>query len=125
TGGLTVLNTLPTVPADWKGGGTAEILAHPNGRWLYVSNRGPDSIGVFRIDDDGHLIAVEIAPTGVKEPRGMDIDPTGRWLVVGGQNSDEVAVLSIDSTNGTLKPSSKIGGIGKPVCVLFTRSQRH
>ncbi|RYG47994.1 lactonase family protein [bacterium] len=125
TGALTILNTLSTVPSDWKGGGTAEIVAHPGGRWLYVSNRGPDSIGVFRIEDDGRLTGVEIAAAGVKEPRGMDVDPTGRWLVVAGQNSDDLAVMAIDPSTGALRPSSKMTGLSKPVCVLFARPQRH
>lgn len=100
---------------------TSEIELHPNQKWLYVSNRGHDSISVFRLSDEGVPSLVEIATAGVKEPRGFAIDPSGKWLIVAGQNSNDLASLKIDQTTGQLgEPYAKVA-ISKPVCVIFGR----
>ena len=123
TGALTALQTLPTIPegADRKGVSTAEIFCHPTGKWLYVSNRGHDSIAVFSIAADGKLTPVEVAPALVKVPRGFGIDPTGQWLVTAGQNDDKIAVLKIDTATGKLTPTGQSAEVGSPVCILFGR----
>ncbi len=123
TGALTVLHTLPTVPADAerKGVSTAEIFTHPTGQWLYVSNRGHDTIAVYAIGADGRLSYLENAPAGVKVPRGFAIDPSGKWLITAGQNDDRIAVLKIDQTTGKLSATDQSAEVGSPVCVLFTR----
>ncbi|RYG30327.1 lactonase family protein, partial [bacterium] len=126
TGGLSPLNTLSTVPPDWTHGGTSEIQVHPTGKWVYVSNRGHDSIAGYTIEDDGTLgEKVMLTDLGVKEPRGFDIDPTGNYMVVGGQGTDDVVVLKIDGQDGSLKTVSKIKDIAKPVCIMFARPGRH
>lgn len=113
--------TLKTLPAgtDEKGKTTAAIACHPNGKWLFVSNRGHDSIAVFSISKDGRLKQVEIAPAGVKEPRGMAIDPSGNWLVVAGQNSNDLVSLRIDLKTGKLSETVSRVKVGTPVCVAF------
>lgn len=121
TGALTVLHTLPTVPegTERKGLSTAEIFTHPTGKWLYVSNRGHDTIAVYAIGTDGKLAVVEYAPAQVKVPRGFGIDPTGRWLITAGQNDDRIAVLKIDPATGKLSATDQSAEVGSPVCVLF------
>ena len=121
TGILSPLQTVPTLPPGAPGDGvtTAEIQCHPNGKWLYVSNRGHDSIAVFAIGSDGTLAPIGSAPCGVKVPRGFSIDPTGRWLVVGGQNDNRITVLKIDPSTGLLSPTGHYAAVGSPVCVLF------
>lgn len=113
--------TLKTLPAgtDEKGKTTAAIACHRSGKWLYVSNRGHDSIAAFSVSARGSLKLVEIAPAGVKEPRGMAIDPSGKWLVVAGQNSNDMVTLRIDLRTGKLsEPVSRVK-VGTPVCVAF------
>lgn len=120
-GSLTELHTISTLPEGEAPAGTstAEIFCHPSGKWLYVSNRGHDSIAVFAIDDDGRLTQVEVAPAGVSVPRGFGIDPSGRWLVVAGQKSNDLTALAIDSATGKLQPGPNKISVGMPVCVIF------
>ena len=120
SGPLTALQTLSSVAAGFKGSShSAEIAIHPSGRFVYVSNRGDDSLATFAVGKDGTLSLVEVHPAGVKEPRGFGIDPSGRWMVVGGQNSDELASMPIDPKTGRLGAVSGRARMGKPVCVVF------
>ncbi len=123
TGALTALETVPTLPAgtDTVGVTTAEIFCHPTGKWLYVSNRGHDSIATYSIAADGRLHFLEAAPAQVKVPRGFAIDPNGRWLITAGQDDHKIAVLKIDSATGRLTPTGHTAEVGSPVCVLFAR----
>ena len=116
---LQTLNTLPEGCADAGGNSTAEIFCHPSGRFLYVSNRGHDSIAVFAIGEDGKLTLVQNAPANVKEPRGFAISPDGGWLVAAGQNSNTLASHKVDSATGKLTPAAQVSDIGAPVCVVF------
>lgn len=120
TGALTEIQTIPTVPDETptEGASTAEIFIHPNGQWLYVSNRGPDTITTFAIATDGTLTTVAYTPTP-KEPRGFGLSPDGKWLVAGGQNDDTVAVFAVDPATGVLQTTGQTMQVGKPVCVLF------
>jgi len=121
TGALTALQTISTLPEDHGASHTAEILVHPNGKWLYVSNRGNESLAVYSIGNDGLLTLVEIAEATVREPRGFEIDPTGHWLVVGGQNSNDITSLAIDPKTGKLTSSGHRVSLGSPVCIAFKR----
>lgn len=119
-GSLKAIQTLSTLPegAAVKGS-TAALNLHPTGKWLYVSNRGHDSIAVYGVQKDGTLKLVEIVSAQVKTPRGMAIDPSGKWLVVGGQDSNEVTSLQIDAKTGKLTPTKHRIMVSTPVCVLF------
>ena len=121
TGALTSMQTMPSLPegTSTKGVSTAEIFCHPSGQWLYISNRGHDTIAVYAIAPDGRLTWIENAPAHVKVPRGFGIDPSGQWLVTAGQDDDRIAVLKIDQTNGTLTPNGQTAEVGAPVCILF------
>ncbi len=123
SGALTEIQTVPTLPegSTQDGASTAEMFIHPTGRWLYVSNRGHDTIAVYEIGGDGKLTPVEHAPTP-REPRGFHISPDGRWLVVGGQKDDTVAVFRMDATTGKLRATGQTVEVAAPVCVLFAAS---
>lgn len=122
TGPLTAIQTTTSLPEGYAGTShSAEIAVHPNGRWLYVSNRGHDSLAVFGIGKDGTLTLVEIVDANVREPRGFAIDPTGRWLVAAGQKSDDLAALPLDPDTGRLGPAASKVPVAKPVSVLFRR----
>ncbi len=120
TGALNLKQTLATLPEGEpaQGKSTAEIHIHPNGKWLYVSNRGHDSIASFAVGADGTLTLIEIERAGVKNPRGFALDPTGKWLVVGGQSSGELTALQIDQATGALRPTGKSVKVDKPVCIV-------
>jgi len=113
--------TVSTVPKEFAGKNiAAEIAVDAAGRFLYVSNRGDDSIAVFGIHpEDGRLTAVERVPSGGRAPRSFAIDPTGRWLVAGNQDSNDIKVFQIDPGNGRLRATSRSVKIISPVCVLF------
>lgn len=121
TGALKTLQTVSTVPADFTGSSTtAEVAIHPNGRFIYGSNRGHDSIAVFKIDPTaGTLTPVEHVSTQGRTPRNFAIDPSGRWLIAANQNGDSLVVFSIDSESGRLTPTGQTVSVSSPVCVRF------
>ena len=120
-GELRGLQTISTLPADFKGQTTtAEIQVHPSGKFLYDSNRGADSIAVFAIDGrKGTLKAVANTPTQGKEPRNFGIDPTGSFLIAANHKSDNIVVFRIDKKTGKLTPTGQVLELGAPVCVKF------
>lgn len=125
TGALKEIHTLSTLPEGTpiERVSTAEIFCHPTGKWLYVSNRGHDTIAIYAIGEDGKLTWLEAAPANVRVPRGFAIDPTGQWLIAAGQNDNRIAVLKIDVATGKLSPTDQTGEVGAPVCVLFAPAQ--
>jgi 6-phosphogluconolactonase len=118
-GVLTEIHTLPTLPEEFKGSNsTAEVQVSPNGKFLYGSNRGHDSIAIFAIDAaTGRLTPVGHPSTLGKTPRNFGIDPTGSWLLAANQGSDTVVVFRIDPETGALKPTGATVKVSKPVCV--------
>ena len=121
TGALTEVQTIGTLPAGFSGtNSTAHILVHPNGRFLYVSNRGHDSIAIFTVGyGTGRLTAVGHQSTGGKTPRNFEIDPSGTLLVAENQNSDTVVTFRIDAESGLLTPTGSVARVPMPVCVKF------
>jgi 6-phosphogluconolactonase len=120
---LTEIQTLSTLPADriaTEKDSCAEIAVHPNGKFVYGSNRGHDSIAVFAVDaKTGKLTLVQNESTQGKTPRHFAIDPSGRWLLAENQNSDSVVVFAIDAATGKLKPTGQTITVGSPVCAVF------
>jgi 6-phosphogluconolactonase len=115
------MQTLSTLPADFKGNSSgAEIFVHRSGNYLYASNRGHDSIAIFRIDlTSGKLTPVGHAATRGKTPRGFGIDPTGTWLFAGNQDSDNMSLFRIDLKTGNLNPVGDPIDVFSPVSVVF------
>jgi len=120
-GTLSQFQILTTLAQDFSGrNDTAEITAHSNGKWLFASNRGRDTITVFSISPaDGSLTSLGEFPTGGKEPRHFAIDPTGQYVLAENQNSNSIAVLKIDPATGALKEVSHVNDIPSPVCLAF------
>jgi len=116
---LQVLSTLPD-DASRDGCSTAEIEVEPGGRFVYVSNRGHDSLAIFGIDQSsGRLTAAGHVPTGGRTPRNFTIDPTGTFLYAGNQESDTIVHFRIDRQSGQLTPTGEVTAVGAPVCILF------
>jgi 6-phosphogluconolactonase len=124
-GVLRELQTISTLPKDFSGdNNTAEVEVHPTGRFVYVSNRGHDSIAVFAIDPGkGTLTAVEYVPTQGKTPRSFEIDPTGSYLFAANLNSDNIVVFRIDAKTGRLTPTGQVLEVPSPGCVKFVAIQ--
>ncbi|HVS53516.1 MAG TPA: lactonase family protein [Opitutaceae bacterium] len=120
-GALTPIQTLSTVPPDFTGlKWAAEVRVHPNGKFLYASNRTHDSIAVCAIDAaSGRLSVLEIVPSGGKTPRNFSLSPNGKWLVCGHQDSEDVTVFRVDSATGRLAPVKNTARVPMCVCVQF------
>ena len=111
-------STLPPGYTDPNTG--AHVLVHPNGKHVYASNRGHDSIAVFAIDAaDGSLTFVEHEPSRGNTPRNFDIDSTGELMVVANQDTGSLAVFRIAS-DGTLAPLGElVTGLPQPNAVAI------
>ena len=114
-----VTQTISTLPGGKKvaGNSTAEVLLHPNGNFVYCSNRGHNSIAAFAWDGS-KLTAIGHATQGIKVPRNFNIDPTGQWMLVANQDGNDVCVFKIGS-DGVPQPTGTIVPTGKPVCIKF------
>jgi len=118
------LSTLPAEVTETKGFSTAEIVAHPGGRFLYASNRGHDSIAMFAVDGaTGRLTFLGVEPIRGKTPRNFAIDPTGKYLLAAGQNSHTVTVFAIDPETGRLSFTGESLDLPSPVCIRFFPSR--
>ena len=120
-GALTEIQTVSTLPSDFKGENTcAEVRVHPGGQFLYGSNRGHDSIAVYRIDpEQGTLTFVEHETADIKRPRNFNIDPTGGFCLVANLDADSVGVFRIDRQTGALTATGRKVTVGQPCCVRF------
>ena len=119
-GTLSEIQTISSLPADYQGRNTvAEITASANGRFVYASNRGHNSIAVFSRDPrKGTLSLVEHVLTGGRTPRSFSIDPTGHYLLAGNQATNNVVVFRIDAKTGRLTPTGVVVPSESPVCIL-------
>ncbi len=122
-GALSPLDTHSTVPDGWTGTNyPADIHVAANGRTLYVSNRGHNSIAVFSVADStgGRALVLEqTVSTDGDWPRNFSLGPTGRWLLVANQRSDTVVVFGRDPDTGRLTPSRQRIALPSPVCLRF------
>lgn len=119
--GIKLLTEASTLPKGWTGDSNcAAIRVHPNGKFVYASNRGHDSILVLDVSgQDDTLRAIGWHGTRGETPRDFNIDPTGQYLIAANQDGHSLAVFSIDQNTGTLSPLGDTYAIGSPVCVLF------
>ncbi len=121
-GALTQKQVLSTLPKDAnrKGTSTAETVVHPSGKFVYVSNRGHNSIAIFSIDQKTHeLTAVGHESRGIKTPRNFAIEPTGKYMLVANESGNNVLSFEISPTTGELTPTGSSVEISRPVCVRF------
>ncbi len=117
---LKTRETLSTLPAEFKDrNSTSDIEVHPSGKYVYVANRGHDSIAGFSIDDDGDLAHIGNTPTE-KTPRSFNISPDGRYLIAAGQNSGKLALYKIRD-DGSLEHFATTDIGSKPWWVLIVQ----
>ncbi len=125
-GTLEEIQTVPTLPAGFTGANdTAEVAVSPDGKFLYGSNRGHDSLAIFAIDaETGRLTLVGHQPTLGKTPRHFAIDPTGSYLLVANQDSGSIVVFRIDRASGRLTAVGSPASVPKPVCLKMVEVTR-
>jgi 6-phosphogluconolactonase len=119
SGSLTELETLSTLPADFEGENTtAEVAISQDGRFLYGSNRGHDSIVQFAIDaETGKLTLVEFVSSEGGHPRHFAITPDGEHLLAANRDSNNLVLFRIDRSSGKLTFTGHTAEVSKPVCV--------
>ena len=120
-GSLKELQTISTVPEYYDGpNAAAEIGMHPSGKYLYVSNRGHNSVVLFSIEPEkGTLAYVEEQGTGGSNPVSFGIQPSAQHLAIVNHDADTVLASRIDAGNGRLKPSGIFATVASPACVRF------
>ena len=126
SGTLSEIQTITTLPTGFNANNKcAEIRVHPTGRFLYGSNRGHNSIVVYKIDSSkGTLTFVEHETADINTPRNFNIDPTGKFCLVGNQGTNSVVVFRINQRTGALEPTGHKISIGRPVCIRFLMLNR-
>jgi 6-phosphogluconolactonase len=119
-GTLSALDTQSTLPPDApQTGSCGEIEVHPDGKYLYVSNRGHNSLALFTIDQaKGTLTFKETFPVG-GTPRNFKIDPTGNYVFAEGQNNGVTVVFRIERSTGMLTKTDATLDTPAPVCIAF------
>lgn len=120
---LGAISTLPASgPGEQSSAESAEIVLHPNGRFLYASNRGSsNTIATFKIDRNGRPVGVGHVSSGGKLPRFIGIDPSGKFLIAANQGSGELFAFRIDPASGALTPLGTRGVVPAPVSFVFAR----
>lgn len=117
---LTRIDREDTLPTSYTGkpwGGHA--LLHPSGKYLYVSNRGADTLVAFTVESDGTVSKLSEVPSGGKTPRCFAIDASGSWMVVANQDDGTVVTFAIGSDGKLTKTGSPITGLQQPTAVAI------
>lgn len=116
-GSLSVQQTLSAIRPG-SSSHAADIVLSPDGRFLYSSNRGEDSIACFAVDpESGMLSLLDIVPCCGETPRNLALTPDGRHLLIANQNSDEIAILRRAAETGSLSDTGRRISVGTPMCV--------
>jgi 6-phosphogluconolactonase len=120
-GTLTQFQSVPTLADGFTGPSTAaEIAVRADGKYLYASNRGEDSIVVYAIDaHSGKLTFKQRTPSRGKVPRYFTFDPSSKWLIVSNQEGANVSVFSVEAKSGELAPKGEPIALNKPMAVVF------
>lgn len=120
-GALTARQTLSTLPADFTGNNTtAEVTISSDGKFLYGSNRGHDSIAIFSVaPHTGLLTLIGHQPTQGKTPRNFAIDPTGAYLIAANQDTNNLVVFRRDKNTGLLTPTGSVVETPAPVSIVM------
>lgn len=125
SGKATLVSTTPALSEETKAGEThnssAEILVHPAGPYVYSSNRGHDTVTVYKTADGGAALEViQVQPIRGAFPRNINLDPTGKWLLAAGADSHTVAVHAVDPDTGLLTyQRGSVIQVPAPICILF------
>jgi 6-phosphogluconolactonase len=120
-GAFSVIEASPTLPSDFNAeNNTAHVEVHPSGKFVYVSNRGHNSVAGYSVDQaSGRLSRIGITSTRGEIPRNFGIEPGGRFLIAANQNTNNIVVFRLDPKTGALTPTGQDLKVGRPVCVKY------
>src|SRR5262249_31558805 len=119
-GALKPLQVMSTLPSDFTDYSTmAEIAVSPDGRFVYGSNRGHDSVTIFAADPEGLLRVVGWQPTQGRTPRSIGLAPAGHSLYAANEQDDTVVTFRVDGTSGKLTPTGQVTNNASPVTIVF------
>jgi 6-phosphogluconolactonase len=120
-GRLTPFQIVSSLPDTYTGNSRAsEIAVSTDGRFLYGSNRGYDSLALYSIDQrTGRLAPIEWISSEGKTPRLFVLDPTAAYLYAANEDSDTIVKFNVDASTGRLSPTNDVVKTGSPVCILF------
>jgi 6-phosphogluconolactonase len=123
-GELKAFQVIPSLPVTYIGNNsTAEIQVAPSGNFVYVSNRGHNSIVTYSVDPaNGMLAPVGWEPTQGRTPRFFGLDPTGGLLYAANLDSDNIVAFRVDQATGKLTPTGRVVETGSPSCIIFARA---
>ena len=112
---------MPSLPSTFTGDNTgAAIVVSPSGRFVYASNRGHDSVAIFRVDEsNGMLSPVGWESTKGSTPRFIGLTPAGTRLFAANQRSDSIVEFRVDQATGTLSATGQVVTVNTPVCIVF------
>lgn len=121
TGEISLVQTIPTIPSGYtQRNSPADVHVHPNGRFVYSSNRGHNSLAIFRIDEaTGRMTPIDIVPTQGATPRAFRFDPSGRYIFAANQGSSTIVTFGVDPETGMLAATGAKVEVPRPVCVTF------
>ncbi len=118
--GFAILQTLSTLPEGFAGQSkAAAVKVAADGRFLFASNRGHDSIATFAIAADGGLTRLAISPLTGRFPRDFELAPGGRIMLAGHKLSDEIAAYALDAATGGFTPLPGVYRLHRPTCIKF------
>jgi 6-phosphogluconolactonase len=124
TGEIRSIDTVATIPSGLQSRGLknmpADIRIHPNGKFVYGSTRGNNSIAVFKLDEaTGKLTTVDIVPSGGLTPRAFNFEPSGKYLFAANQESNNIVTFAVDAATGEITQTGAKVEIERPVCLKF------
>jgi 6-phosphogluconolactonase len=120
SGSLKPLQVITTLPTDFTGNSTAaEIAVSPDGRYVYGSNRGHDSVAIYSTNAEGLLSPVSWEPTQGGGPRFIGLDPAGHFLNAANEQGDNVVTFKVDAGSGKLTPTGQNIKNASPVTIVY------
>lgn len=124
SGAVTPIQIVSALPDTFTGNSRAsEIAVSPDGRFVYASNRGYDSVAIFAVEAaSGRLSQADWAPSKGKTPRFFTLDPRGTFMFVANEDSDTIINFRVDNTSGKLTPTGDEVKTGSPVCIIMTEA---
>ncbi|MCE5280395.1 MAG: lactonase family protein [Planctomycetaceae bacterium] len=116
---LTAVQTVSCYPREYRGArSAAEVVLHPGGRFVFVSNRGDNSITTMAVGSDGTLNVHASSPCGGKSPRHIFLTPGAEWMLVSNQDSGNVAVMKVNAQTGAIEPTGSQVQVSKATCAI-------
>lgn len=111
---------ISTLPAGYTEHSTcAAIKFHPNGKFVYASNRGHNSLATYRVEEDGRLTLLEVQSTGGEIPRDFAFTPDGKFLIAANQDTNDLVVFRVDGETGHMTEVSRLDNIFTATCVAI------